>query len=145
MADFVATVTLIDSLSTQVTKRYETETDVLATAQAAVALLITDLEAITDLGVVSVTYSLKDVTEASAAAEGSSVDAGATFRCRLADGSIASHKVPGFPIAKVGGNRAIDPTDVDVAAYFANFEAGGDFTLSDGEVITAVLSGTFDV
>lgn len=142
---FVASVTLVDSLNTQVTKRYETETDVLATAQTAMGELIADLEAITDLGVVSVTYSLKDASEASNAAANSSVDSGATFRCRLADGSVAVHKVPGFPISKVGGNRAIDPEDADVAAYFANFEAAGAFTLSDGENITSVLSGTYDV
>lgn len=142
---FLATVTLVDSLNTEVTKRYETETDVLATAQTAVAALITDLEAVTDLGVVSVTYSEKDVSEASAAAANSSVDAGATFRLRLTAGGVASHKIPGFPISKVGGNRAIDPTDADVVAYFGNFLAAGAFTLSDGETITSVLSGTFDV
>ena len=141
----LATVTLVDSLNTQVTKRYECEATTLTQAAIDVGLLITDLEAVTDLGVVSVTYSEKDVSEASAAAANSNVDEGATFRLRLADGGIASHKVPGFPIAKVGGNRAIDPTDADVVAYFENFEAAGTFTLSDGEVITAILSGTFDV
>lgn len=140
-----ATVTLIDSLNTQTQKRYEMETDVLATAQAVMAAFIPELEAITDLGVVSISYTLKDTTEASEAAANSSVDAGATFRCRLADGGIAVHKVPGFPIAKVGSDRNIDVADVDVAAYFDNFLAAGEFTLSDGEVITAVLSGTFDV
>lgn len=141
----VATVTLVDSLNTQVTKRYECEASTLAQAAIDMTGLITDLEAISDLGIVSINYSEKDVTEASAAAEDSNVDVGATFRVRLADGGVASHKVPGFPIAKVGGNRAIDPDDADVAAYFENFEAAGAFTLSDGEVITAVLSGQFDV
>lgn len=142
---FVATITMVDSLNTQITKRLETKTDVLATAQAAVAALVTDLAAVTDLGVVSVVYSLKDATLASAAGANSSVDSGATFRLRLADGSVAAHKVPGFPISKVGGNRAIDPADADVVAYFDNFLAGGSFTLSDGEVITSILSGSYDV
>jgi len=143
---FIATVVLEDSLGTQVSKRYETETDVLATAQTAVGLLVTDLEAITDLGVVSVTYSLKDLSEASSAADPSNVDAGATFRVRLDNGKVASHKVPGFPQSKVSGaNRSIDPTDEDVVAYFANFLTGGDFKLNEGNVVTAILSGTFDV
>ena len=141
----VATVVLIDSLKTQVTKRYELEATTLVQAAIDMNLLVTDLEAISDLGVVSITYSEKDTTEAIAAAADSNVDVGATFRVRLAGGGVASHKVPGFPIAKVGGNRAIDPGDADVAAYFANFLAAGAFTLSDGEIVTEVLSGTYDV
>jgi len=144
MANFSATVTLTDSLNRTVTKRYETETDVLATAQTAVGLLITSLEAVTDLGVVIVTYSNADDTEASAAAANSNVDTGATFRCRLDDGKIAAHKIPGFPLAKVATGGGIDVTDVDVAAYFDHFKAAGAFTLSDGQVITAVLTGTLD-
>lgn len=141
----VATVTLIDSLNTQVTKRLECEATTLAQAAIDLGTYITDLEAVTELGVVSITYSEKDVSEASAAAANSSVDAGGTFRLRLADGSIAVHKIPGFPITKVGSDRNIDVADVDVDAYFDNFLAAGAFTLSDGEVITSVLSGLFDV
>lgn len=140
-----ATVTLIDSLNTTVTKRYECEATTLAQAAIDMNLLLADLQAITDLGIVSVTYSEKDETEAAAAAASSSVDAGATFRLRLADSSVAVHKVPGFPIGKVGSNRNIDVSDADVAAYFDNFLAAGAFTLSDGEVITSILSGSFDV
>ena len=143
----IATVVLEDSLNTQVTKRYELEATTLLQAAIDIGLLAADLLAVTDLGIVSVTYSLKDVAEASSPAANSNVDTGATFRLRLTDGSVASHKIPGFPISKVGGNRAIDPTDADVVAYFANFLAAGAFTLSDGEVIAAdgILSGTFDV
>jgi len=140
-----ATVVLIDSLNTQVTKRYECEATTLAQAAIDMTPLLADLTAISDLGVVSVTFSEKDETFASAAGANSSVDAGATFRVRLDNGKVASHKVPGFPISKVSSNRNIDVADVDVAAYFANFETAGAFTLSEGNVITAVLSGTFDV
>lgn len=141
----VATVVLQDSLNTQVTKRFECEATTLAQAAIDMNLLITDLEAITDLGVVSITYSEKDITEASAPAANSSVDAGATFRVRLDNGKVAAHKVPGFPIAKVSTDRNIDVTDADVVAYFDNFLAAGNFTLSEGNVVTAILSGKFDV
>jgi hypothetical protein len=140
-----ATIGLVDSLSTEVVKRVECEATTLVQVLLDLAELITDLEAVSDLGVTNVSITEKTAAFASAAAEGSSVDAGATFRLRLADGSVASHKIPGFPISKVGGNRAIDPEDTDVAAYFDNYKAAGAFTLSDGEVITEVLSGTFDV
>jgi len=142
---FIATIALEDSLNSQVSKRVELETSVLADAQTAMASLITDLEAITDLGVVSVTYTFKDLSEASAAAEASSIDAGATFRLRLDNGKVAAYKVPGFPISKVSGGRSIATDDSDVVAYFANFAGAGDFTLSEGDVVTAILSGKLDV
>jgi hypothetical protein len=142
---FSATVRLIDSLNREKSKTYEMETDVLATAQTAMALLITDLEAVTDLGVVSVSYVFKDDSEASAAAAGSNVDEGGTFRLRLNNGKIASYKIPGFPIAKAASGGNIDVSDVDVAAYFANFEPAGSFTLSEGNTVSDVLTGSMDV
>jgi hypothetical protein len=140
----VATVTLIDSLNSTVTKRLECEATTLAQAAIDMNALLTDLKAITDLGIVSVTYTEKDETEAVAAGAGSSIDAGATFRLRLTDSSVAVHKVPGFPISKVGSDRNINVSDADVVSYFDNFLAAGAFTLSDGEVIESVLSGKFD-
>jgi len=144
MPNFVATVTLIDIKNRQCTKRFETKTDVLATAQTAVAALITGLEAVTDLGVVTVTYSVADDAEESAAADPSNIDTGATFRCRLDNGKICAHKIPGFPLSKVATGGGINTEDADVTAYFANFLSGGAFTLSDGQAITAVLSGALD-
>lgn len=141
---FSAVVTLQDDFNRTVTKRYETETEVLATAQTDVAGLITDLEAVTDLGVVKVTYTLGDTTEASSPAANANVDTGATFRCRLASGKIAALKIPGFPLSKVDSGGNIDVTDTDVVNYFANFEAAGAFTVSDGEAITEVLTGMLD-
>jgi hypothetical protein len=141
---FKAQVVLIDSMGREVTKNYECEATVLATAQTDVAALITTLEAITDLGVVKVNYSVMDASEASAAAAGSNRDVGATFKLRAADGGTISHKVPGFDATIADGAGNIDPEDEAVVAYFANFLSAGAFTLNDGEVITAILSGSMD-
>lgn len=140
----LATVNLVDSYGRPTTKRLETETDVLATAQAAVSALLTDLAAVTDLQCLSVGYSFKDGTQIFAGVAGSNVDVGATFRLRLVSGNVAAYKVPGFPASLVEANGSIDPADVAVAAYFDNFLAAGDFTVSDGESITEVLSGELD-
>jgi len=140
-----ATVTLIDSFNTLTTKTYECEATVLATAQTDIAALIPTLEAITDLGVVSVSYVMKDLTEASAAAASSSVDTGATFRMRLDNGKVAAHKVPGFDLAKVQSDRNIDIADSDVEAYFDNFKTAGAFTVNEGNVMDLLLSGKLDV
>jgi len=144
MANFLATVTLQDGKKRQTTKRVETETDVLATAQLAVVDLAVDLLAVTDLGIVTVTYTLADDTEASAADAASNVDVGATIRCRLDNGKVAAYKIPGFPLAKVNPGGGIDVSDADVVAFFANFEAAGGFTLSEGNVVTELLSGQLD-
>jgi hypothetical protein len=141
----IGTVQLMDDLNTSVTKRYEMEATTLAQAAIDMGVLAAHLLAVTDLGIVSVTYSIKDTAEASSPAAGSNVDTGATFRLRLDSGKVASHKIPGFPQSKVGGNRAIDPADADVVAYFGNFETAGAFKLSDGETVDIVLSGTYDV
>lgn len=144
MANFVATVTLEDSMNRQVTKRLETTNAILADAQAVVSLYNTDLLPCTDLGVVTVTYSVADDTLASAGELDSNCDTGATFRCRLDNGKIAAHKIPGFPLSLAGTGGAIDCADPLVIAYFANFEFLGGLRLSDGQYITAVLTGMMD-
>jgi len=141
---FVATVEMIDSYGRRTTKRLETETDVLADAQTAVTALLVDLDAVTDLQGLSVSYSLRDGSQTFAGVAGSNVDVGATFRVRLEDGGIAAYKIPGFPVSLVGAQGEIDVTQLEVVDYFANFLAAGDFTISDGENISEVLSGSLD-
>lgn len=141
----IANVRLRDSMNTEVTKRFETETEVIATAQAAVAALLADFAAVSDLGIVNVTYSFTDDAEATDPGASSNVDVGATFTVELTAGGKAAHKIPGFPLSLVGSDRNIDVGGVEVAAYFANFEAAGEFRLSDGETITGPLKGKLDV
>lgn len=139
-----ATVILIDSLNRQVRKVYETTDTVLADAKTHVAAMVAELEAVTDLGVVSVSYTDQDDSLASAAAANSNTREGATFRVRLDNGKVGVHKIPGFPISKADSDGNIPVSDADVAAYFTNFESGESFRLSDGQYITAVLSGKMD-
>jgi hypothetical protein len=140
----VATVIMRDAYQRQTRKVLETETDVLATAQTAVDGFLTDLNPCTDLTVEYVTYHFKDATQTVAGEALSNVDVGATFRGRVTSGEIAVVKIPGFPLAKVGANGYIDLTDIDVAALLDNWEGPGEFTLSDGEVITAWIDGVLD-
>lgn len=142
---FVVTLQLQDSFGRKTTKRVETETDVLATAQTAVDGLLSDLAAITDLECVGAIYSYRDASDTFAGEATSNIDQGATFRLRLADGAQTAYKVPGFPLSKVGAGGIVDTTDADVVAFFDNFLAAGDFTVSDGEAITAIEAGSLDV
>jgi len=140
----VAQLRMRDAFSRYTSKTLETETDVLATAQAAVTAFLTDLNPCTDLTVEYVTYSYKDATQSVAGEAGSNVDVGATFRGRVTSGEIAVVKIPGFPLSKVGANGYIDLSDADVAALLDNWEAAGAFTLSDGEVIAEWIDGQLD-
>lgn len=147
MANLIATITLIDSYNRTITKRVETETPVIATAKTAIegaGLLADDLAAVTDLGLVTVAYSTKDADAAFAVTAGANRDVGATFRLRTTDGGVVSYKIPGFKVSLANADGSIDPTDAAVVAYFGNFLAGGDFTLSDGETVSAILSGQLD-
>lgn len=140
----VASVSMSDSFQRRTTKRLETETEVLATAQSAVSQFLSELNPCTDLAVDYVTYSFKDATQTIAGAASSNVDVGATFRGRVTSGEIAVVKIPGFPLAKVGANGYIDLADADVATLLGEWEAAGAFTLSDGEVIVEWIDGQLD-
>lgn len=140
----VATLSMRDAFQRIAKKRLETETDVLATAQAAVTAFLADLNPCTDLAVEYVTYSFKDATQVLAGEALSNTDVGATFRGRVTSGEIVTVKIPGFPLSKVGANGFIDLTDVDVAALLDNWEGAGAFTLSDGEVIAEWVDGSLD-
>lgn len=141
---FNATLTMVDDYGRFTTKKVETTQVTLALAQSSIAALVAELVDLTDLALVRVTYSDVDDTDAFAGAAGSNVDVGATFKCVLADGTLAPYKIPGFVSAKVGGSGGIDPADVDVAAYFALFGSGGVLRISDGEAVDSVVSGQLD-
>jgi len=139
-----ATCTMRDSYGRITTKRVETAYEDLDDAQAQIAAYVSDLDEVTDLQLLYVTYSLKDDDESFAGEAGSNVDVGATFQVLTEAGKRAAHKVPGFPASLVGGLGAIDVTQGAVVAYFANFQDPQGCLLSDGEQVAEVLSGTLD-
>lgn len=139
-----ATMKLRDSFGRTTSKRIEHTSEVLSAVQSSMGVLAPLLAAITDLELVDVTYSFKDNSEAFAGAATSNIDTGATFRVDLTAGGQAAHKIPGFPLAKVVTGGSIPVDDSDVVAYFAQFEAGNPWRISDGESISAVVQGLLD-
>src|SRR3972149_5819640 len=135
---FRATLEMDDSMNRTVSKSLECEATVLATAITDVAALLTDLEAISDLGVVKVSYSSKDTSGAFDENDPSNVDTGATFRLRTTLGEVVSYKIPGFKQSLADGNGQIDPAGAEADAYFATFLAAGAFTLSKGLPFSSV-------
>lgn len=138
------TILLQDSMGRITRKKIEYDGDVLADANTAVDGLLTDLNAVTDLECIGVSYQTKDATQVFAGELASNIDTGATFRGRVASGEVVTVKVPGFKQSLVSADDVIDVADVTVAAYLDNFEAAGDFLISDGESVAAWLSGRMD-
>lgn len=145
MANYIkATLIMRDSYGDIYRKEMETRVTVLADAQADVTAFLALLDPCTDLEVASVTYSFRDSTQQIAGVAGSNRDIGATFEGLNQDGETVILKIPGFPAAKVGAQRAIDLTDLDVAAMLADYETAGNFYLSDGEIVDSWVKGTLD-
>jgi hypothetical protein len=143
----IATLHLIDSYGRNKSMRVETTQETIALAKAAiedVGGLADLLDAITDLELVSVSYSTKDTDAAFAGTGSSNADVGATFRLRKVDGNLVAYKVPGFDVNLCNANGSIDADADGVAEYFALFGSGGSFRVSDGEVVDAVVSGELD-
>lgn len=142
---FVATLTLADSYGRTSMKRIETTDALLAGAQTSIGNLATDLNALTNLELVRVTYSEVDDSAAFVGVAGSNLDVGGTFRVLLDDGQYGAHKIPGIvDSVLVAGSDAIDIADLLVTTYFAHFGAGGTLRMSDGQAVDSVVRGTLD-
>ncbi|GAG76294.1 unnamed protein product [marine sediment metagenome] len=146
MAEYLSCV-FIDSKGRHTNRRYEVETQTLKADYGTLATAFAaEIEAITDLGLVSVTL-LRPLGVSFAVTAGANVDVGATFNGLVYDGEgkQASLKMPGFKDALVDDDASIDLDDADVAAFLDRFlQAAGDFLLSDGEQMASWTRGTLD-
>jgi hypothetical protein len=150
MSDFLS-VTLMDGYGRTTAKRIEMTPQLLLADYIANAnLLLTRLNAITDLQILKAHIALEsDLVIPAKDPSGSNVDVGATFSGFVgdADGKKASLKVPGIKMALVGTLGVIDPTQSDVADYLDLYGDPPDnkFKISDGEWIEEWITGTLDV
>lgn len=146
MAEYLSCV-FIDSFGRHTNRRYEVETQTLKADYGTLATAFaTEVDAITDLGLVSVTL-LRPLGVSFAVTAGANIDTGATFNGLVYDGEgkQASIKVPGFKLSLVDpdGSIPIDQSDVD--AFLDRFlQAAGDFLLSDGEQMASWTKGSLD-
>jgi hypothetical protein len=143
-------MTLIDGFDRTTTKRVELTDQVLwADLLTNAETYMTNFLAVSDLNIVKAHVQTDDgLTVPSQDPAGSNIDVGATFSGYIGDaaGKKASHKVPGFPLAKVGPQGVIDLTDADVAAYLDLMGDPPDnkVKISDGEWIETWISGSLD-
>jgi hypothetical protein len=142
MAIFDLTVQLEDDYGRGATKRFEADVLDFAAMQTAVTAFLTDLAAMTKLAIITYTIAQKQ-SYTDSALSGANRDAGVTLSVRKDDGGKAVLKVPDPVSGVVLGDGSVDLTDANVVAYVDNW-ISGDFKISDGEDVTALLSGKLD-
>lgn len=149
MTVFNVAFRLRDSFNRETSRRYQTEN--IAGADIGVEflqawnsaqLLSADLEALSGAEVLWVTVGVK-TTVADGPTANSNIDAGATLVCELDDGQKGILRVPAPEYGVVNPDGTIDITSATVTDFVDNFNAG-DFTISDGQKVTALLSGKLD-
>lgn len=133
-----------DAQGRSTTKSFEGEATTVAQQVTDAGALIPDFLAVSDLGTVKFSISV-ETAEANVPGPAANKDEGAVLRLQLADGSIASHRIPapakdgsGLFNYIVGG--VVDIANADIVAYVANFLAAGAFVIQ-GQVVTDILSG----
>lgn len=138
-------VVLADSYGRQTRKRIEVETQTLLGDYENVAnALAADLQNVTDLQLLRIDLVVS-MAESFAGVAGSNIDVGATFSGYLqgGDGKKASLKLPGIKASLVASDGTV-PITGNVSDYLDNWLTAGDLMLSDGETISAWISGSLD-
>lgn len=150
MTVFTVGFSLRDSYKRKTRKTYYTEditgADVGAeflAAQTAAGDLATDLAALSEMEILYYNVGLKTVYSDTADAD-ANVDEGVTFTVEKADNEDATVKVPA-PIPGIFNvDGTVDMTNAAVTAFLSNFQAGGSFTISDGEKAVNLVKGRLD-
>lgn len=114
-------------------------TQALIDAQA----LAVDLDAVTTLGTSKVIVSDEVILTPSPTQYGN-LDAGATLHCRLDNGKLYAFKIPGIAPAFVNVDGSVDIAAQGILDLIEHFQSGGEFTVSEGDLIVAVEYGELD-
>ncbi len=148
---FFVTYLMEDAFGRRTRKQYQTEAfagadagaDFLSAISAAQALQV-DLSALTELDVLSFQIRYEETITDSVTAS-ANVDEGATFVVsKVGSSKRANLKVPAPEQGVRNADGTIDVTDALVTDFIANFEAAGNFLISDGEQVLAVIAGRLD-
>lgn len=137
------TFTLVDDYARQTSKKCEGTDTVLADAQTNATALMADWAAVSLCGVSRRTFNIAEV-QSEGVETGANVDAGGTLHCRLNNGKQYALKIPAIDPALVNPDGSIDITAQAITDLVANYESGGNYRVSEGNYITAILYGELD-
>jgi hypothetical protein len=136
-------LTLRDAYSRYGSKTFDGVATTVAQAQTDAGALAVDLDAVSLAATVKTRVSVDELI-ASVPQAGANIDAGATLHCRLDNGKLYGLKIPAVNPSIVNPDGSIDITDVLVTSFVAHFQSGGEFTVSEGNLITAIEYGELD-
>jgi hypothetical protein len=147
MATYWMYVQLVDSAERLKRMRVQMAEQLDLAAYLAVGVaFLTELQVVTDLGVVRWDFVVRDASAGFAATAGSNIDTGATFVGYLADkgGMKATLKIPGIKMSFVQPGGRIPVADADIEDVLELFLEDASLLLSDGEEIESWIAGTLD-
>lgn len=136
-------ITLVDDYGRSQGKAVETVDTVIATAITHVTAYLAALLAVSDAGWQKQDY-LADGVLTQAPTAGANRDTGATIKVTLDNGKNYPFRIPMPKAAIINPDGSVDVGDADVLALIALFETAGYLRVSDGNFVTAVLSGSLD-
>lgn len=136
-------ITMVDDYGRSQSKGVETVDTVIATAITHVTAYLSALNVVSDAGWQKQDY-LADGVITEAPTAGANRDTGATIKVTLDNGKNYPFRIPMPKAAIINPDGSVDVGDADVLALIALFETAGFLRVSDGNYITAVLSGSLD-
>lgn len=113
-------------------------------ALAAAQALSTSLAVLSELAILALSIRYEE-TVVDGVTSGANKDEGATLTVsKVGTTKRATMKVPGPQAGVRNADGSIDVTAVAVTDFIAHFQTGGDFLISDGEVVDDVILGKLD-
>jgi hypothetical protein len=140
-------LTLVDAFGRETRIRREMQPHALLVEyQAEIDNFVTDLLAVSDLGLVRADFYQTGLSTPTSPQAGANVDVGATFVgwAEATPGKKLTTKVPGFKTTLVDVDGSIDLTQAVVVDFLANYADAGDFYISDGENSADWIAGSLD-
>lgn len=134
---------LVDGYGRSASKRFEGTQTLLADAITDGDALWDLFAAVSDMGSSNQAYT-QNVAAIVAAGAGANVDAGATIHCRLNNGKGYAFKIPAIKPALVNADGSIDIAAAAITNFIAQFQVGGNYTVSEGNTVAAILYGELD-
>ncbi len=136
-------ITMVDDYGRSQTKGVETVDTVLATAITHLGAYLTALNAVSDAGWQKQDY-LADGVVTQAPIAGANRDTGATLKVTLDNGKNYAFRIPMIKSSMLNADGSVKIDDAAIIALVALFETAGYLRVSDGNYVTAILSGSLD-
>jgi hypothetical protein len=140
---YQVTFTLADAYGRQTRKTFVSDRAAAADVSTDTAAMITLLEAVSELAVVSTQESLATVYSTSPEAL-SNVDSGATLHIRLDNGKLCPLKIPGVEVGLINSDGSVKVDEAAITELVSAFKSTGHWKLSETNRAVSIVGGELD-